>query len=89
MAVNNDLYILDYSTFSLFTHYEFEIIRETASDILASIGYSVEVAADGAEAVELYKQAKDSETPFDAVIVDLTIPGGMGGQAVSPAPRCS
>jgi two-component system, cell cycle sensor histidine kinase and response regulator CckA len=54
-------------------------IRELATEILGNIGYEVEVAADGSEAVEIYKNAKKEENPFDAVIMDLTIPGGMGG----------
>jgi CheY-like chemotaxis protein len=42
------------------------------------MGYDVEYASDGVEAVEKYKEAKDKD-PFDLVIMDLTIPGGMGG----------
>jgi len=55
-------------------------IRKIAQDILGSIGYDVMVAKDGAEAVEIYKNEFDSGSPFDAVIVDLTVAGGMGGQ---------
>jgi CheY-like chemotaxis protein len=44
------------------------------------MGYEVELAADGAEGIELYKNARDSGRPFQAVIMDLTIPGGMGGE---------
>jgi nitrogen-specific signal transduction histidine kinase/CheY-like chemotaxis protein len=57
-----------------------EIIREVFRSALTAIGYKVTVAKDGAEAIELYKKAKTSEHPFDAVIMDLTIPGGMGGK---------
>ena len=61
-----------------------EIIRETARVILEAIGYTVEAAGDGAEAIALYESALKSATPFAAVIMDLTIPGGMGGkEAVS------
>ncbi|MDC4226623.1 MAG: ATP-binding protein [Candidatus Manganitrophus sp.] len=35
---------------------------------------------NGAEAIRLYRQAIESETPIDAVIMDLTVPGGMGGK---------
>ena len=40
----------------------------------------MESASDGAEAITLYKKAMKSGKPFDAVILDLTIPGGMGGK---------
>jgi len=57
-----------------------EIIREVATEILAFAGYQVESCADGKEAVARYRSAHGSRTPFDAVIMDLTIPGGMGGR---------
>ncbi|OHB70779.1 MAG: hypothetical protein A2W23_04625 [Planctomycetes bacterium RBG_16_43_13] len=56
------------------------VIRDVASEMLKNVGYEVETAKDGEEAIELYKRAKDSDRPFDAVIMDLTIPGGMGGK---------
>jgi CheY-like chemotaxis protein len=40
----------------------------------------VEFAQDGAEAITLYAKAMESGRPFDAVIMDLTIPGGIGGR---------
>jgi len=57
-----------------------EIIRDLACGILSNIGYRATAAADGAEAIELYKRAKELGRPFDAVIMDLTVPGGMGGR---------
>ncbi|MFH1581617.1 MAG: response regulator [Pseudomonadota bacterium] len=57
-----------------------EIIREVASEMIEALGYEAEFAKDGAEAIELYKKAKESAQPFDAIIMDLTIPGGMGGK---------
>jgi CheY-like chemotaxis protein len=57
-----------------------EIIRETAKEILEHIGYKVELANDGNSAIKMYENALRSGTPFDAVIMDLTIPGGMGGK---------
>jgi CheY-like chemotaxis protein len=55
-------------------------VRDVAGRMLNHIGYEdVEFAADGAEAVKLYKAAKESGQPFSVVILDLTIPGGMGG----------
>ena len=57
-----------------------EVIREIAGEILVFLGYEVEFAGDGNEAVDLYKKARESSHPFIAVIMDLTIPGGMGGK---------
>jgi PAS domain S-box-containing protein len=57
-----------------------EPVRKTVGRMLNQLGYTPEVASDGAEAVQLYKRAMESSTPFDAVILDLTIPGGMGGK---------
>ena len=57
-----------------------ESIRKLASEILIHIGYAVTVAEDGAEAIKLYKAARESGHSFDIVIMDLTMPGGMGGK---------
>lgn len=57
-----------------------EIVRATAADILLFFGYEVECAFDGAEALEKYRQGLNDKNKFDLVIMDLTIPGGMGGQ---------
>ena len=56
-----------------------KIIREMAKEILTNLGYTVEIAADGMETIERYKKAKEAGRRFDCVIMDLTIPGGMGG----------
>ena len=48
--------------------------------MLKKLGYESEFTDDGTEAIEMYKAAKKSEKPYDAVILDLTIPGGMGGK---------
>jgi PAS domain S-box-containing protein len=57
-----------------------DFVREVAGEIVESLEYSAELAKDGAEAIELYKNAMESGKPFTAVIMDLTIPGGMGGK---------
>jgi PAS domain S-box-containing protein len=57
-----------------------EIIRDAAGEVLTYLGYTVEFAGDGREAIELYKKKLTSGEPFDIVIMDLTIPGGMGGK---------
>ena len=57
-----------------------EILRTAAGMILGELGYSADFARDGKEAIKLYKKAKDSGEPFNAVLMDLTIPAGMGGK---------
>ncbi len=57
-----------------------ELIRKLMSKMLERLGFQVECAADGAEAVALYEGARASNQRFSAVIVDLTVPGGMGGK---------
>ncbi|MEE8329085.1 MAG: PAS domain S-box protein [Thermodesulfovibrionia bacterium] len=57
-----------------------EAIRDSLGLILKSAGYKVEYAKDGDEAIKLYKKAMEISQPFNAVILDLTVPGGMGGK---------
>lgn len=57
-----------------------DMIREITGELLQNLGYQVEFAKNGNEAIDTYKEARDSGRPFDAVILDLTIPGGMGGK---------
>lgn len=57
-----------------------EIIREFAGKALRHLGYDIEFAKDGIEAVESYRKAIESGQPFDAVIMDLIIAGSMGGE---------
>jgi len=57
-----------------------ESVRQTANEMLTFLGYDVELAGDGSEAVRLYKEAFLSDRPFDVVITDLTVRGGMGGK---------
>ncbi len=59
-----------------------EIIREFAGEALECLGYDAAFAKNGIEAIKLYKKAQESGSPFDAVILDLTIAGGMGGKEV-------
>lgn len=56
-----------------------EMIREATGALLEHLGYRYEPAKDGVEAIERYQAALQSHDPFDAVILDLTVPGGMGG----------
>jgi PAS domain S-box-containing protein len=55
-------------------------IRTLLSAILKHFGYDVTTVADGADAIREYRQARDNGQRFAAVIMDLTIPGGMGGK---------
>ena len=48
--------------------------------MLQRLGYSTVAVTDGARAVEIYAEALKGSEPFDAVILDLTVPGKMGGQ---------
>jgi PAS domain S-box-containing protein len=57
-----------------------ELVRDLVSDMLTNIGYKATAATDGTEAIELYRKSRESGYPFDAVILDLTIPGDMGGE---------
>ena len=55
-------------------------ILHAVGEMLTCYGYRVVLTTDGAEAIILHKQAMMSNEPFDAIIMDLTVPGGMGGQ---------
>jgi len=55
------------------------VLREVMVEILSQLGHTVEVAGEGREALALYREALDNKSEFDLVILDLTIPGGMGG----------
>ena len=57
-----------------------EIIREAASEIIGHIGYEAVAVEDGARAIEAFRAARNAGKPFDLVIMDLTIPAGMGGK---------
>ena len=59
-----------------------EIIRESVGEFLKHVGYEVEYAECGEEAIDFYGKAMKASQPFDAVILDLTIRGGMGGEKV-------
>lgn len=59
-----------------------ELLKEIAEDMLDMLGYESEFAKNGTETIEMYEKAVKSEKPYDAVFLDLTIPGGMGGKEV-------
>jgi PAS domain S-box-containing protein len=57
-----------------------EVVREVAREMLDQLGFEAEFAADGEEAIRLYLDRKEAGDPFDVVIMDLTVPGQMGGR---------
>ncbi|PKI16553.1 hybrid sensor histidine kinase/response regulator [Colwellia sp. 12G3] len=59
-----------------------EMILDISAEMLKALGYSVETATDGKSVVEKYINADKHSQPFDVVIMDLTIPGGKGGEEV-------
>jgi len=56
-----------------------ESILKMIQRMLKKMGYQTASATDGSKAIEMYKKALHSNHSFDAVILDLTVPGGMGG----------
>lgn len=62
---------------------DMEDMMHVAGEILTALGHEVECTADGAAAIEAYKHAKENGKPFDAVVFDLTVPGGIGGEEAS------
>jgi CheY-like chemotaxis protein len=57
-----------------------ESIRKVAGEMLSQLGYRIEFAGDGDEAIAIFREAKSQGEAFAAVIMDLTIPGGIGGK---------
>ena len=57
-----------------------KVIREIGGEMLLVDGHDVEFAENGQEAIEKFRAARASGSPFDIVILDLTIRGGMGGK---------
>ncbi len=57
-----------------------ELVRNVTASMLEHSGYEVDLACDGAGAIEKYTEARRRGEPFAAVVMDLTIPNGMGGK---------
>ena len=64
-----------------------DFIREVCTKMLEAMGYTLLIAKDGNEALELCVKAQKMSTPLKAALMDLTIPGGMGGKDVAAALR--
>ncbi len=58
-----------------------KMVCDVAGGMLRHLGYKVDFAENGEEALEKYREVMRSSKPFDVVIMDLTIPGGMGGRS--------
>jgi PAS domain S-box-containing protein len=57
-----------------------EIIRESVGRMISSLGYDVELVTEGSEAIESFIEAKEGGIPYNVIILDLTVLGGMGGK---------
>lgn len=57
-----------------------QIILDVTHEVLKYLGYEVVFAQDGAAALDRYKKEKATGSPFDVVILDLSVPDGMGGK---------
>lgn len=57
-----------------------EIVQKVLGKMLRYLGYQPDFAKDGEEAVNMFVAAQEAGQEFEAVILDLTIPGGMGGK---------
>jgi CheY-like chemotaxis protein len=57
-----------------------QIIIDVTLEVLRFLEYEVMFARDGAAALDLYKREKEAGVPFDLVILDLSVPEGLGGK---------
>ncbi|NNL41182.1 MAG: response regulator [Desulfobacterales bacterium] len=57
-----------------------KMVTKITGHILNRLGYDPSFAENGAQAIDMYEKAMESPNPFDAVILDLTVRGGMGGK---------
>ncbi len=64
-----------------------EIVREVLQAMLTTMGYEVDLSSDGEQAVQAYQRAMEGHDPYQVVVMDLTVPGGMGGVEAMAAIR--
>jgi DNA-binding response OmpR family regulator len=57
-----------------------DLVRDTVKEMLECTGFDVELAHDGNEAIFKYRKALSDGLPFHAIILDLIVPGGLGGK---------
>ena len=88
LIVNGLVYIISYVVWGLVVWLagrvlfmdDEETIRRMAEALLVRLGFEVVTVSDGAEAVSTYAEAMANGRPFRVVVMDLTVPGGMGGR---------
>lgn len=61
------------------------MIQQIVGDMLKHLGYQVDYAENGCEAIDKFHEAQTSSAPFDALILDMTVPGGKGAKEVIEA----
>jgi DNA-binding NtrC family response regulator len=57
-----------------------EMIRNIAKEMIKALGHEVEIADEGNAAIEMFRRAREAGSPFDVVILDLKVKGGLGGE---------
>ena len=57
-------------------------LRNLAQAFFSAFGYDYELTEEGSAAIASFRKAREKNEPFDLVILDLTVPGGMGGRDV-------
>jgi CheY-like chemotaxis protein len=62
-----------------------DAVRSAVGMLIERMGHEVELAADGREALDIYRRARNQGNSFDVVLMDLTVRGGMGGQEAMEA----
>ncbi|NLI70821.1 MAG: response regulator [Firmicutes bacterium] len=60
---------------------DLEPVRRMTEEMLRMLGYDVDCASDGSEAVTLYERSMQQDLPYDVVLVDMSVPGGINGLA--------
>jgi CheY-like chemotaxis protein len=62
-------------------------ILDITTRFLSSLGYQVLTASDGQEAIDVFSRASKSDHEVVAVVLDLTVPGGLGGKEAAAVIR--
>ncbi len=57
-----------------------EIVRTVVREMIEALGHEPQCASDGEDAIDKFLQARQAGKPFDVVVLDLTVKGGMGGE---------
>ena len=70
------------TTYKILVMDDEEMILGVAKEMLGILGYEVDTALNGRQAIVKYENSRKSGAPYDVVIMDLTIPGGNGGESV-------